>query len=70
MLTDASIEGKVDRLLGPKENVIIGKLILAATGLEQYRGIEIGPVRQGAGVRVHAAGDRGAAARCPGGNRL
>ena len=43
MLTDASIEGKIDRLLGLKENVIIGKLIPAATGLKQYRGIEIGP---------------------------
>ena len=43
VLTDASIEGKVDRLLGLKENVIIGKLIPAATGLKQYRGIEIGP---------------------------
>jgi DNA-directed RNA polymerase subunit beta' len=43
VLTDASIEGKVDRLLGLKENVIIGKLIPAATGLKRYRGIEIGP---------------------------
>ena len=43
VLTDASIEGKVDRLLGLKENVIIGKLIPAATGLKQYREIEIGP---------------------------
>ena len=43
VLTDASIEGKVDRLLGLKENVIIGKLIPAATGLKRYRMIEIGP---------------------------
>jgi DNA-directed RNA polymerase subunit beta' len=43
VLTDASIEGKVDRLLGLKENVIIGKLIPAATGLKKYRGIEIEP---------------------------
>ncbi len=43
MLTDASIEGKVDHLLGLKENVIIGKLIPAATGLKRYRQIEIGP---------------------------
>ena len=43
MLTDASIEGKIDRLLGLKENVIIGKLIPAATGLRRYRQIEIGP---------------------------
>ena len=43
VLTDASIEGKVDRLLGLKENVIIGKLIPAATGLKKYRSIEIKP---------------------------
>ena len=43
MLYDASIEGKIDRLLGLKENVIIGKLIPAATGLKRYRKIEIGP---------------------------
>jgi DNA-directed RNA polymerase subunit beta' len=43
VLTDASIEGKIDRLLGLKENVIIGKLIPAATGLKRYRTIEIHP---------------------------
>ncbi|HEV2591535.1 MAG TPA: DNA-directed RNA polymerase subunit beta' [Gaiellaceae bacterium] len=43
VLTDASIEGKVDHLLGLKENVIIGKLIPAATGLKRYRSIEISP---------------------------
>ncbi len=43
VLTDAAIEGKIDRLLGLKENVIIGKLIPAATGLKKYRGIEIEP---------------------------
>jgi DNA-directed RNA polymerase subunit beta' len=43
VLTDASIEGKVDNLYGLKENVIIGKLIPAATGLKKYRTIEIGP---------------------------
>jgi DNA-directed RNA polymerase subunit beta' len=43
VLTDASIEGKVDHLLGLKENVIIGKLIPAATGLKRYRTIDIGP---------------------------
>jgi DNA-directed RNA polymerase subunit beta' len=43
VLTDASIEGKVDHLLGLKENVIIGKLIPAATGLKRYRTIDIRP---------------------------
>jgi DNA-directed RNA polymerase subunit beta' len=46
VLTDASIEGKVDRLLGLKENVIIGKLIPAATGLKRYRSIEIKPAEK------------------------
>jgi DNA-directed RNA polymerase subunit beta' len=44
VLTDAALEGKRDRLQGLKENVIIGKLIPAATGLRHYRGIEIQPV--------------------------
>ena len=43
VLTDAALEGKVDRLNGLKENVIIGKLIPAATGLKRYRRIEIEP---------------------------
>jgi DNA-directed RNA polymerase subunit beta' len=43
VLTDAAIEGKIDRLLGLKENVIIGKLIPAATGLKRYRQIDIRP---------------------------
>ncbi len=41
MLTDAALEGKVDELRGLKENVIIGKLIPAATGLRAYRNIEL-----------------------------
>ena len=43
VLTDAALEGKIDRLLGLKENVIIGKLIPAATGLRRYRTLEIEP---------------------------
>ncbi|MCL6592518.1 MAG: DNA-directed RNA polymerase subunit beta', partial [Alicyclobacillus sp.] len=41
VLTDAAIKGKVDRLLGLKENVIIGKLIPAGTGMSRYRNLEI-----------------------------
>jgi DNA-directed RNA polymerase subunit beta' len=41
VLTDAAIKGKVDRLLGLKENVIIGKLIPAGTGMSRYRNIRI-----------------------------
>ncbi len=40
VLTDAAIKGKKDHLIGLKENVIIGKLIPAGTGLEQYRDFE------------------------------
>jgi DNA-directed RNA polymerase subunit beta' len=43
VLTDAALDGKIDRLSGLKENVIIGKLIPAATGLKRYRTIEIEP---------------------------
>jgi DNA-directed RNA polymerase subunit beta' len=39
VLTDAAIKGKVDQLLGLKENVIIGKLIPAGTGMTRYRSI-------------------------------
>ena len=41
VLTEAAIKGKVDKLLGLKENVIIGKLIPAGTGLAEYRSVEI-----------------------------
>jgi DNA-directed RNA polymerase subunit beta' len=41
VLTDAAIEGKVDSLAGLKENVIIGKLIPAATGLPRYRQLTV-----------------------------
>ncbi len=43
VLTDAALEGKRDRLVGLKENVIIGKLIPAATGLRHYRTLAIEP---------------------------
>ena len=37
VLTEAAINGRVDNLLGLKENVIVGRLIPAGTGLEEYR---------------------------------
>ena len=40
ILTDAAIRGKVDHLQGLKENVIIGKLIPAGTGLKKYKNVE------------------------------
>ena len=41
VLTDAAIKGKVDELLGLKENVIIGKLVPAGTGMARYRSIKV-----------------------------
>jgi len=41
VLTEAAIKGKVDPLIGMKENVIIGKLIPAGTGMKRYRNIQI-----------------------------
>jgi DNA-directed RNA polymerase subunit beta' len=46
VLTDAAIKGKHDPLLGLKENVIIGKLIPAGTGMSRYRNITIEPEGQ------------------------
>ena len=43
VLTEAAIRGKVDHLLGLKENVIIGKLIPAGTGMDCYK--DVGVVR-------------------------
>ena len=43
VLTEAAIKGKIDPLIGLKENVIIGKLIPAGTGMTRYRNIEIEP---------------------------
>jgi DNA-directed RNA polymerase subunit beta' len=41
VLTEAAINGKVDHLRGLKENVIMGRLIPAGTGMEYYRGVKI-----------------------------
>ena len=41
VLTEAAIKGKVDHLLGLKENVIIGKLIPAGTGVQQYQNVQV-----------------------------
>ncbi|MCW2784847.1 MAG: DNA-directed polymerase subunit beta, partial [Marmoricola sp.] len=46
VLTDAAINGKSDSLRGLKENVIIGKLIPAGTGLERYRNIRVEPTEE------------------------
>ena len=41
VLTDAAIKGKIDPLIGLKENVILGKLIPAGTGMKRYRSIQL-----------------------------
>jgi len=69
VLTDAAIKGKSDNLLGLKENVIIGKLIPAGTGMARYRNIkvstvgsqeadgELDPVEQADGAAAEEAGE-------------
>ena len=42
VLTDAAIKGKIDPLIGLKENVLLGKLIPAGTGLKKYRNLTLG----------------------------
>jgi DNA-directed RNA polymerase subunit beta' len=46
VLTDAAINGRSDRLVGLKENVIIGKLIPAGTGINKYRNIQVQPTEE------------------------
>ncbi len=45
VLTDAAIKGKIDPMFGVKENVIIGKLIPAGTGVKRYKNIDIDVIR-------------------------
>ncbi|WP_075620200.1 DNA-directed RNA polymerase subunit beta' [Paenisporosarcina indica] len=55
VLTDAAIKGKRDELLGLKENVIIGKLVPAGTGMQRYRQIKmVADKRNESGVTVNA----------------
>jgi DNA-directed RNA polymerase subunit beta' len=56
VLTDAALSEKSDPLLGLKENVIIGKLIPAGTGLARYRNIRVEPTEE-AKAAVYAAYD-------------
>jgi DNA-directed RNA polymerase subunit beta' len=46
VLTDAAIQAKSDSLVGLKENVIIGKLIPAGTGISRYRNIRVEPTEE------------------------
>ena len=52
VLTEASIQGKVDHLRGLKENVIVGRLIPAGTGMEYYRNVRLSPEMEEAAAKV------------------
>ena len=52
VLTDAAIKGKIDPLLGLKENVIIGKLIPAGTGMTRYRSIRISTENENEDIQI------------------
>jgi hypothetical protein len=55
VLTEAAIEGKSDQLFGLKENIIIGKLIPAGSGMERYRNIAI-DMPEAAGLSLRSYG--------------
>jgi DNA-directed RNA polymerase subunit beta' len=52
VLTEASINGAVDTLRGLKENVIVGRLIPAGTGMEYYRNVQLSPELEEAAARI------------------
>jgi len=52
VLTEASIQGAVDHLRGLKENVIVGRLIPAGTGMDHYRNVKLAPELEQAAAKV------------------
>jgi DNA-directed RNA polymerase subunit beta' len=52
VLTEAAIQGSVDHLRGLKENVIVGRLIPAGTGMEHYRNVKLAPELEEAAAKV------------------
>ncbi len=62
MLTEAAINGKVDRLIGLKENVIMGRLIPAGTGLPSYNRLEVKVEGGAEAEELEKAGLEGSAA--------
>jgi len=56
VLTDAAISAKSDSLMGLKENVIIGKLIPAGTGIARYRNVEVNPTEEARAAAFSMAG--------------
>ncbi|MFI0431891.1 MAG: hypothetical protein ACH36H_01970, partial [Candidatus Nanopelagicales bacterium] len=59
VLTEAAIEGRTDPLVGLKENVILGKLIPAGTGLPRYRDLEVKPSEEAVNAVYGATGGFG-----------
>jgi DNA-directed RNA polymerase subunit beta' len=62
VLTDAAIKGKVDHLIGLKENVIIGKLIPAGTGMKYYRNLKLDTDEQIEAAKAAKAAEQAALA--------
>jgi len=58
VLTDAAIASKVDSLLGLKENVIMGHLIPAGTGLKKFKGIIVSPAEEEVPVTLEALAEQ------------
>jgi DNA-directed RNA polymerase subunit beta' len=56
VLTDAAISAKSDALVGLKENVIIGKLIPAGTGIARYRNVDVNPTEEARAAAFSMAG--------------
>ena len=54
VLTEASINGSIDTLRGLKENVIVGRLIPAGTGMEYYRNVQLSPELEEAAAQVQS----------------
>jgi DNA-directed RNA polymerase subunit beta' len=52
VLTEAAIKGKIDNLMGLKENVIIGKLIPAGTGMGCYRNVRVESAEAAVGTDI------------------
>ncbi|RZJ59024.1 MAG: hypothetical protein EOO58_04445, partial [Hymenobacter sp.] len=63
VLSEAAIRGKADELLGLKENVIVGHLIPAGTGLREYQGVEVSSKEEFAARQNAAAAEPAAPAK-------
>ena len=64
VLTEAAIKGKIDPLIGLKENVLIGKLIPAGTGMKTYANIKLDTMAMRRRIRRFERGRRGSTGSC------